>query len=122
MPLWDSGRRALDDGADRAAIELRRLDAEDTRARIELEVRDAVRQMQDAARRHAVLDASKRLASELLRINAERFERGLIDAQTSLATQIDAETAYSGAESALLDLYQARARLRFVTLDEEPGP
>jgi len=119
MPLWDSGRRSLGDAADVAAIELRRLDAEDAAARIELEVRDAVRQMQDAARRHAVLDASTRLAAELLRINGERFERGLIDAQAYLDAQIDAATAQAGAESALLDLYQARARLHFVTLSEE---
>jgi outer membrane protein TolC len=119
MPLWDSGRRRLDDGADLATIELRRLDAADARARIELEVRDAVRQMQDAARRHSVLEASTRLAAELLRINGERFERGLIDAQAYLTAQIDAAAARAGAEAALLDLYQARARLRFVTLSEE---
>lgn len=118
MPLWDGGRSTRIDGAEVADVGLRRLDAEDAALRIELEVRDAVRQMQDAARRYAVLTASKQLAGELLRINGERYERGLIDTQTHLASQADAAAASVGETEALLDLLQARARLRFVTLEE----
>lgn len=118
MPLWDGGRTASNSGADAAEVGLRRLDAVDARRTLELEVRDAVRQMQDAARRYAVLTASARLAEELLRINGERYERGLIDTQSHLAAQEDAAQARLGETGALLDLLQSRARLRFVVLEE----
>ncbi len=119
VPLWDGGRASRTDGADATEIALRRLDAADASSRLELEVRDAVRQMQDAARRHAVLAAASRLADELQRIDGERYERGLIDTQRYLAGQVDAATARLGSAEALLDLYRARARLRFVALSEE---
>jgi outer membrane protein TolC len=119
LPLWDGGRMARNDGADGAEIDLRRLDAVEARSRIELEVRDAVRQMQDAARRQAVLAAASRLADELQRIDGERYERGLIDTQRLLSSQLDAATARLDSAESLLDLYRARARLRFVTLSEE---
>ena len=118
MTLSDGGRASDLDHAAIADADLRRLDAEDARRRIELEVRDAVRQMQDAARRYRVLTASSRLAGELLRINSERYERGLIDTEAHLASQTDAAQARLGETGALLDLLQARARLRFVALEE----
>ncbi len=117
VPLWDAGRGALSDAEARTDIALKRLNMEDLRSQIELEVRDAVRRMQDASRRQQLLEASARLAEEQLRINAERYERGLLDTTGYLASQSEAETARIGRMSALLDLYQARARLRLLTLE-----
>jgi len=119
LPLWDSGRLELADAAERTNVQLRELELETTRARIELEVRDAVRQLEDARRRHEIFAASTLLADDLLRITGERYERGLIDTQTYLGAQADAASAHLENQAALLDLYQARARLRLVALDEE---
>lgn len=118
VPLWDAGRGAAEEEQERAAVELRQLELETTRGRIGLEVRDAVRQLRDAARRTRIYDASQRVADEMLRINAERFERGLIDTQAYLSAQADAATARLEGTAALLDLYRARARLRLVTLGD----
>lgn len=117
MPLWDAGRGALADAEDRTTIALRRLDLEAMQNQIELEVRDAVRRMVDASRRLELLEVSNRVAEEQLRINAERFERGLLDTTGYLASQAEAEAARLGRMSALLDLYHARARLRLLTLE-----
>jgi outer membrane protein TolC len=117
VPLWDSGRLQLEDAAEQTNLSLNTLEQKTTRDRIELEVRDAARQLGDARRRYEILAASTSLAGELLRISNERFERGLIDTQTYLGAQTDAAAAHLEATSALLDLYQARARLRFVTLE-----
>jgi len=117
LPLWDGGRGALADAEDRTTIELRRLDLEETRNRIELEVRDAVRRMVDASRRLVLLETSNSVAEEQLRINTERYERGLLDTTGFLASQAEAEAARLGRMSALLDLYHARARLRLLTLE-----
>lgn len=119
VPLWDAGRGSIESSRRRAAIALRRIEVEEMRGRIELEVRDAVRQMQDARRRYDLFVASSTMADELLRIDTERFDRGLIDAQAYLTAQSDAAAARLGRTQALLDLYQARARLRLVTLQEE---
>jgi outer membrane protein TolC len=117
LPLWDAGRGALADAEDRTTIALRRLDLEEMRNQIELEVRDAVRRMVDAARRVELFEASNQVAAEQLRINAERYERGLLDTTGFLASQDEAEAARLGRMGALLDLYHARARLRLLTLE-----
>jgi outer membrane protein TolC len=119
VPLWDGGRRRLEERSERAGIELRRLELEQARGRIELEVRDAVRQLQDAVRRQRIFEASSRLAEESLRISTERYERGLIDTTAYLNAQAEAVAARLGRTGALLDLYQARARLRLVTVSGE---
>ncbi|MFQ5599631.1 MAG: TolC family protein [Candidatus Krumholzibacteriia bacterium] len=119
LPLWDSGRDGLDEDLERAGIRLRELDLRDRRLEIELEVRDAVRQLRDAKRRHQLFRASSELAEESLRISAERFERGLIDTGAYLGAQAEVATARLGLTGALLDLYQARARLRLVILSED---
>jgi outer membrane protein TolC len=116
-PLWDGGRGAVADAEDRTAIARERLALEATRDRIRLEVRDAVRRMHDASRRLNLLEASARVAAEQLRINAERYERGLLDTTGYLASQAEAEAARLGRMSALLDLYHARARLRLLILE-----
>jgi outer membrane protein TolC len=122
VPLWDGGRRELEEEGERAGLALRRLDLEEARGRIELEVRDAVRQLQDAVRRHALFETSSGLAEQSLRISSERYERGLIDTSAYLAAQAEAAAARLGRTGALLDLYQARARLRLVTMSGEDEP
>ena len=119
VPLWDSGRVALEDESESLGLELQELEIERTRAQIELEVRDAVRQMEEADRRYALLAAANELAAEVLRITSERYERGLVDTETLLDSQNDAATSRLQTTAALLDLYRARARLRLVTLSEE---
>jgi len=119
VPLWDSGRLAFDEESVRAGIQLREIEVEEMRRRIELEVRDAARQLGDAWRRWQLFEASTHLAEESLRISGERYERGLIDTSTYLNSQADAATARLGRTAALLDLYQARARLRLVTMSGE---
>ncbi len=118
MPVWDGGRGKLDEEVERTAVRLQRHEVDSTRRSIELEVRDAVRQVGDAQRRHELFRASSALAEESLRISAERFDRGLIDTDSYLAAQAEVASARLGLTGALLDLYQARARLRLVTMSE----
>ena len=116
MPLWDGGRGRLEEEIERTGTRLQELEVRSTRRTIELEVRDAVRQLRDARRRRELFHASSALAEESLRISAERFERGLLDTNSYLAAQAEAASARLGLTGALLDLYQARARLQFVTM------
>jgi len=78
-----------------------------------------VRELQDAARRARIHADSEPLSRELLRISAERYERGAIDTQAFLGAQADAAAARLGYTAALLDMYLARARLHFVTMTGE---
>jgi outer membrane protein, heavy metal efflux system len=119
VPLWDAGRTSLDDAAARTDVALRALEAETTRARIELETRDAVRDLQEAGRRQRIYADSESLAQDLLHISTERYQRGAIDTQTYLGAQADAAVARLGSTTALLDMYLARARLHFVSLTQE---
>jgi outer membrane protein TolC len=116
MPLWDAGRSTMEEDREQLAVRLHELELRDARTNIELEVRDALRQLDDAERRHQLFEASTRLAEETLRISEERFGRGLIDTDRYLLAQAEAASARLGRTEALLDLYRARARLRFVTL------
>jgi outer membrane protein TolC len=119
VPLWNAGRASLDDAAARTEVALRQLDLETTRSRIELETRDTVRDLQEAVRRQRIHADSELLAQDLLRISTERYERGAIDTQAYLGAQSDAAAARLASTTALLDMYLARARLRFVSLTEE---
>lgn len=121
MPIWDGGRANLNEQIERAGVRLQELEVDSSRHTVELEVRDAVRQLRDAGRRHELLQASSELAEESLRISAERFDRGLIDTDGYLAAQAEVASVRLGLTGALLDLYQARARLRLVTMSPSLG-
>jgi outer membrane protein TolC len=119
FPIWDGGRATLEEEMERAAIRLHQLELEDQTRNIELEVRDAVRQLQDAQRRRRLFESSAALAEESLRISTERFERGLLDTDGFLSAQTEVASVRLGLTGALLDLYQARARLRLVTMSPD---
>jgi outer membrane protein TolC len=116
MPIWDGGRGKLEEQIERAGVRLQELELDSSRRSIELEVRDAVRQLREAQRRRELFQASSELAEESLRISAERFDRGLVDTDGYLAAQAEAASVRLGLTGALLDLYQARARLHLVTM------
>ena len=118
LPLWDAGRGKLEEEIERAGVRLQEFEIDASRRNVELEVRDAVRELRDAQRRHRLFQASSALAEESLRISAERYDRGLLGTDGYLAAQSEVASARLGLTGALLDLYQARARLRLVTMSE----
>lgn len=123
--IWDSGLTRGRVTAARARAERARIDVEDTRRKVELEVRTAHSTFQEA---REVLDSQQKVneqAEEALRLAIARSEAGtgtqldVLSAQTALT---EARNTY---RQALRDFSVARARLERamgegVTLEEAP--
>jgi outer membrane protein TolC len=99
----------------RARLRLTELDAQLTREAARLEIRELLRRVNDAAANAAVLEETRKLAEENLRIRQTQFEHGLIRpidvAQTARELT---ETRYE-CLAARIDLELARAQLQLAT-------
>jgi len=92
LPIFQGGKVKGDIEVAEAALQQRRLEADDLRARIEFDVRTAFLDVQSAAQQVEVAQQAVKLADEALRQSRDRFAAGVtgnlevVQAQQALAT------------------------------------
>src|SRR5579883_53913 len=79
VPVWQGGRVRGDIEQADAALQQRRLEYEDLRARVDADVREAFLDLNSAAAQVAVAQSSRDLAQETLRQARDRFAAGVAD-------------------------------------------
>ncbi len=79
IPIWAGGRVEGDVEQAQAAQDQRRAEFEDTRARIESDVRNALFDLQAAASQVEVSRNNQRVVRETLQLTRQRFEAGVTD-------------------------------------------
>jgi outer membrane protein TolC len=92
LPIFQGGKVRGDVEVAEAALQQRRLEADDLRARIEFEVRTAFLDVQSAAQQVEVAQQAVKVADEAMRQSGDRFAAGVtgnlevVQAQQALAT------------------------------------
>lgn len=81
VPLWDSGVNAAEVAAQRAVLEQRGLDEEESRRRVIQEVRSTLARLRESRQRLDVLLASETVAARSYEISRARFDNGEITSQ-----------------------------------------
>ena len=94
FPLWDGGRARGDIEQAGAALEQRRLEYQDLRARVDADVRQAFLDLNAAASQVAVAESSRTLAQDTLAEARDRFAAGVADT----IEVVQAQEAVAGAE------------------------
>ncbi|MFL6464766.1 MAG: TolC family protein [Bryobacteraceae bacterium] len=79
IPIWAGGRTEGDVEQAQAALDQRRAEFEDTRSRIESEIRNALFDLQAAASQVEVSRNNRQVARETLQLTRQRFEAGVTD-------------------------------------------
>jgi outer membrane protein TolC len=87
IPIWQGGRTEGEIEQSNAALDQRHAELEDTRGRVESEVRDALLDMQAAASQLEVAKRNQDVAREILKLTRQRFEAGITDSVEVLQGQ-----------------------------------
>ncbi len=80
IPIWQGGRTEGETQEADAAVSQRRAELQDTRGRIEADVRDAFLDIKTAANQLDVSRNNQKVARETLALTRQRFEAGIADA------------------------------------------
>ncbi|MCB2199174.1 TolC family protein [bacterium] len=118
VPLFSGGRRNTE--VQQAVLSKRRaeFEAEQSETEIVLEVRDAVRQLDEARRRYEITLRSLDIAQTSYEITRNRFENGQVTARSWIDAQLALKRNRISALHALIDHNLAVARYRLVVGDD----
>jgi len=118
VPVWDSGLNAARVRAARADLRSLEVDLEDTRRRLILEIKGAVRQLEEAENRVKILEASVDVARKSFEITQQKFGIGAAESQQLLDAQVALTRARTNSLNALMDYQLALAALKRATMAE----
>lgn len=93
VPIWNGGKTEGSIEQADAALEQRRAELDDTRGRIEADVRQALLDLETTRKQMDVAANNKRVARETLDLTRQRFEAGVTDAVEVVQTQESVATA-----------------------------
>ncbi len=110
VPIFDSGRTGARVTSRRLSLESLELGLEDLRRRVELEVRDAVRAVEEARVRQEILDSTLRLAERAYDINLQRFGVGTLTSQELFQEEVRLNETRLEHLNAVIDLNLAWAQ------------
>jgi len=100
IPIWQGGRAAGDIEQSEAALDQRRAERDDTRGRIESDVRNAYLDLEAAANQLELTKSNQEVARESLRLTREKFDAGVSDS-------VEVSQAVEAVSSADLDYITA---------------
>ncbi len=110
LPLFDSGRNKSRVTQQRLSLESLELGLTDLRRRVELEVREAVRAVEEAKIRMDILTSTLRVAERTYEINLQRFEVGTLTSQNLFQEEVRLNETRLENLNAVIDLNLAWAR------------
>lgn len=93
VPIWNGGKTEGSIEQADAALEQRRAELDDTRGRIESDVRQALLDMDTTRKQMELAANNKRVARETLALARQRFEAGVTDSVEVVQTQESVATA-----------------------------
>lgn len=93
VPIWNGGKTEGSIEQADAALEQRRAELDDTRGRIESDVRQALLDLETTRKQMDLAANNKRVARETLELTRQRFEAGVTDAVEVVQTQESVATA-----------------------------
>lgn len=93
VPIWNGGKTEGSIEQADAALEQRRAELDDTRGRIEADVRQALLDLRTTRKQMDLAANNKRVARETLELTRQRFEAGVTDAVEVVQTQESVATA-----------------------------
>jgi outer membrane protein TolC len=93
VPIWNGGKTEGSIEQADAALEQRRAELDDTRGRIEADVRQALLDLETTRKQMDLAANNKRVARETLELTRQRFEAGVTDAVEVVQTQESVATA-----------------------------
>ncbi len=114
LPIFDSGRNKSRVTQQRLSLESLELGLTDLRRRVELEVRDAVRTVEEANTRLDILASTMRVAERTYEINLQRFEVGTLTSQELFQEEVRLNETRLEHLNAIIDLNLAWARYQRV--------
>uniref|UniRef100_Q024G3 Outer membrane efflux protein n=1 Tax=Solibacter usitatus (strain Ellin6076) TaxID=234267 RepID=Q024G3_SOLUE len=121
FPIYRSGRIRADIEQADAALSQRRAEYEDTKARAEQDVRNAVLDLNAASQQVRVAESNRGLAAETLQQSRDRFRAGVTDTVELVQAQESVATAEQDFISALFAFNLARVALARATAQTEQG-
>ncbi len=110
LPIFDSGRNKARVTQQRLSLESLELGLTDLRRRVELEVREAVRAVEEAKTRLDILASTMRVAERTYDINLQRFEVGILTSQNLFQEEVRLNETRLEHLNAVIDLNLAWAR------------
>jgi outer membrane protein TolC len=121
FPIWTGGRIPADVAAADAAYNQRRAEYEDTRGRIDFEVRTAYLRLNATTEQMSVAESNRTLAQSTLRQARDRFAAGVADTIEVVQAQESVATAEQDYIDSLHALYLAKLSLARAMGNTEAG-
>ena len=121
VPIWTSGRIRADIAEANAVLTQRRAEYNDTRGRIDFEVRNALLQLNAATQQVSVAESNRGLARETLQQAGDRFAAGVTDTVEVVQAQESVAASEQDYISAVYAHYLARLSLARATGNAEQG-
>jgi outer membrane protein TolC len=121
FPIWRGGRIEADIVQANAALDQRRAEYEETRGRIDFEVRDAFLRLNAANEQVMVAESNRFLAQDTLRQARDRFAAGIADTVEVVQAQEFVAAADQDYIAGLYSYYLGRLSLARATGDAERG-
>ena len=118
LPLVDGGRRRGQVRQAEIDLQQRVLTEEQVRQQVVMEVRGAVRTVQEAERQIRLLNAALEVAERTFEVEQSRFELGLANSQELLDAQTDLTQSRTSALNAVVSYQRALQDLRLATMAE----
>jgi outer membrane protein TolC len=111
VPIWNGGKTEGSIEQADAALAQRRAELDDTRGRIESDVRQALLDLETTRKQMDLAINNKRVASETLQLTRQRFEAGVTDTVEVVQTQESVATADFDYISSVFSYNLAKATL-----------
>ena len=111
MPIWNGGKTGGSIEQAEAALAQRRAELEDTRGRIESDVRQALLDLETTRKQMDLAINNKRVARETLELTRQRFGAGVTDSVEVVQTQESVATADFDYISSVFSYNLAKATL-----------
>ncbi len=111
IPIWEGGRTEGSIEQANAALVERKAELDDTRGRIEADVREALLDLQTTGRQIDVARNNQQVARKTLELTRQRFEAGIIDQVEVVQTQESVAAADFDYVSSLFSYDLAKATL-----------
>jgi outer membrane protein TolC len=111
VPIWNGGKTEGSIEQADAALAQRRAELDDTRGRIESDVRQALLDLETTRKQMDLAINNKRVASETLELTRQRFEAGVTDTVEVVQTQESVATADFDYISSVFSYNLAKATL-----------
>jgi outer membrane protein TolC len=121
FPIWRGGRIEADIAQANAALDQRRAEYEETRGRIDFEVRDAFLRLNAANEQVMVAESNRFLAQDTLRQARDRFAAGVADTVEVVQAQEFVAAAEQDYIAGLYTYYLGRLSFARATGDAERG-